>query len=111
MKDSPYFGRLTSKRSPAPEMFYIGLSSLWTAIRGTPGLRLACPISSLYYDYGLGYARYEPRGEIRGTVTKKRQYKIENGKLAYMIDTDITIADELLQRALSAHADDRCAVS
>ncbi|MGI6149956.1 MAG: HelD family protein [Limnochordia bacterium] len=110
MKDSPYFGRFDfqAEGSPAPEMFYIGLGSFVDSHTGHPLVYdWRAPISSLYYDYGLGYARYEaPGGEIRGTVTKKRQYKIENGKLAYMIDTDITIADELLQRALSAHADE-----
>ena len=65
------------------------------------------PISSLFYDYGLGPASYTaPMGTIYGTITKKRQYKIENGKLLYMLDTDLKIDDEMLQRALSDSTDE-----
>ena len=45
-------------------------------------------------------------GKVTGTVTRKRQYKISSGRLIYMLDTDVVIDDELLQRALSEHADE-----
>lgn len=110
MQDSPYFGRFDFRPegSLQPEMFYIGLGSLVDRETGIPLVYdWRAPISSIYYDYGLGAAEYEaPMGTIRGTVTKKRQYKIENGELVYMLDTDVTIDDEILQRVLSEHADD-----
>lgn len=110
MKHSPYFGRFDfqAEGSPQPEMFYIGRGSL---VDSETGEQLVydwrAPVSSIYYDYGLGSAAYEaPMGTVQGTVTKKRQYKIEDGRLIYMLDTDVTIDDEILQQELSQHANE-----
>lgn len=110
MQDSPYFGRFDFQPDdfPFPESFYIGIGTLVDRKTGIPLVYdWRAPIASIFYDYGLGPASYTaPMGEISGKVTKKRQYKIENGKLLYMIDTDLKIDDEILQRALSASSDE-----
>jgi DNA helicase-2/ATP-dependent DNA helicase PcrA len=110
MQDSPYFGRFDfqAEGSSEQEMYYIGLGSLIERASGEPLVYdWRAPISALYYDYGLGSAAYEaPVGKVTGTVTRKRQYKISSGRLIYMLDTDVVIDDELLQRALSEHADE-----
>lgn len=110
MQDSPYFGRFDFQPEdfPFPESFYIGIGTIVDRATGIPLVYdWRAPISSLFYDYGLGPASYTaPMGTIYGTITKKRQYKIENGKLLYMLDTDLKIDDEMLQRALSDSTDE-----
>ncbi|MGS0933448.1 RNA polymerase recycling motor HelD [Bacillus velezensis] len=108
LKTSPYFGRVdfTEKGESSSERIYIGLTSLmdenneqfliydWRA-----------PISSLYYQYSPGKARYEvPEETIEGDITLKRQFIIKNGTLKAMFNTDMTIGDEMLQEVLSGHS-------
>ncbi|MCD7035920.1 UvrD-helicase domain-containing protein [Metabacillus sp. GX 13764] len=109
LEKSPYFARVDFKESndPASDAIYLGTSSFhdpetdeflvfdWRA-----------PISSLYYDFGLGEAEYEANNVlIQGEMTLKRQYRIVNGKIKSMFDTGISIGDELLQEALGRNAD------
>ena len=109
LKDSPYFGRIDFQEEgeSQPESIYVGIASLldqdnehfliydWRA-----------PISSLYYDYGLGQAAYETPGAglIQGEIGLKRQYIIRSSVLKGMFDTGITIGDELLQEVLGNNA-------
>ena len=66
------------------------------------------PISSMFYDYELGEATYtSPVGEISGDVSLKRQYRIRKGKMEYMIESSLTVHDEILQKELSNNADDK----
>ncbi len=59
------------------------------------------PISSVFYEFELGDAYYFcPTGVVKGSLSQKMQYKIENSKLVYMFDTSVTIRDEILQQAL-----------
>lgn len=97
-KDSPYFARIDFKDANENLVYniYIGLGSVeknfdfyvfdWRA-----------PISSMFYDYGLGHASYVcPDGEIKGDILLKRQYKIRNGKIIEIYDSDNKIDDEIL---------------
>ncbi|NNF21018.1 MAG: AAA family ATPase, partial [Saprospiraceae bacterium] len=60
------------------------------------------PISSLFYDFELGKAFYETNDrKINGDITRKRQFRIRNGQMEYMLDTDVTIHDEVLQKELN----------
>ncbi|GAA0324175.1 DNA helicase IV [Bacillus carboniphilus] len=109
LHDSPYFGRIDFHEDDEAEVdsIYIGIASLmdqnnedfliydWRA-----------PISSLYYDYGLGAATYKTPGygDITGEIKLKRQYIIRNGLLKGMFDTGVTIGDELLQEVLGNNA-------
>ena len=38
-----------------------------------------------------------PRRLVEGELTLKRQYKINNGKIEYMFDSNLKIDDEILQ--------------
>ena len=66
------------------------------------------PIASLFYDYGIGKAKYEaPEGEINGDISLRRQYKIENNKLVRVFDNDLNVVDECLQEVLSEKSSDK----
>ncbi|WP_088051191.1 RNA polymerase recycling motor HelD [Virgibacillus dakarensis] len=108
LENSPYFGRIDFLEAGQTESepIYIGVASLmdkhdenflvydWRA-----------PISSLYYDFSPGKAKYETiEGTIAGEMTLKRQFIIRNGLLKGMFDTGITIGDQLLQQALGNNA-------
>ena len=69
------------------------------------------PIASMYYDFDAGRASYEtPNGICEGEISKKRQYKITDGKIEYMFDTKTTIRDELLGRVLAENTDKKLKV-
>ncbi|WP_243354522.1 RNA polymerase recycling motor HelD [Bacillus litorisediminis] len=109
LKDSPYFGRVDFREEgeSKSDSIYVGIASLldhsnenfliydWRA-----------PISSLYYDYGLGTAAYQTPGDgqIQGEINLKRQYIIRSSVLKGMFDTGVTIGDELLQEVLGNNA-------
>ena len=60
------------------------------------------PICSLFYDYEVGPCSYiAPGGEYKGELKRKRQYKIENGKLLGIFDNSLNINDEVLQDVLA----------
>ncbi|KRE97744.1 helicase [Paenibacillus sp. Soil766] len=106
---SPYFGRIDFHEDGQgfSEQVYIGVSSFVD----TDGLSFLVydwrtPIASMYYDYSPGSASYDtPGGRIAGTMEQKRQYQIREGRLQNVIDTSLTIGDELLQQVLGKGAD------
>ena len=64
------------------------------------------PVSSLFYDYDKGPAQFKaPSGVICGEIVKKKQFKIKNGTIVYVLENDMNIDDEILQQALCEHAD------
>ncbi|WP_264740619.1 RNA polymerase recycling motor HelD [Cytobacillus firmus] len=109
MEEVPYFGRIDFMEdgSSDQEQIYIGISSL----RDASGENFLiydwrAPISSVYYDYQPGPAKYEtPGGTIQGTLEKKWQYLIRGGVLQSMFDTSLTIGDEILQEVLGKGTD------
>lgn len=109
--DSPYFGRVDFRRhgTEATRSHYIGVHGFWDP--DTQDLRVhdwRAPVSSLYYDYESGDAAFQaPDGVAEGRIAGKRQYKIEGGKLQYLLESSINIGDEILQRELSQSADDK----
>ena len=114
MLNSPYFGRIDFVEEeegvePQSEQIYVGISTLrddetdefliydWRA-----------PISSMFYDCGLGKASYDCSvGTISGRITIKRQYKIVNGTMQYLFNADLKIDDEVLQEILGKSVDDK----
>ncbi|CQR71795.1 Helicase IV [Sporomusa ovata DSM 2662] len=110
MLKSPYFGRIDFSEAHYndTEKIYIGIGSL----AGEDGEFLVydwrAPVSSMFYDYGLGDAAYTcPAGEINGTITLKRQYKIADGHIQYMFDSDLTIDDDILQELLAKSVNEK----
>ncbi|MFY4775000.1 RNA polymerase recycling motor HelD [Metabacillus sp. RGM 3146] len=111
LQKSPYFARIDFKENDEreSEQIYLGINSFQDAETDTFLIYdWRAPISSVYYDFGVGPASYEAHDEtIEGEVTLKRQYIIRNGKMNSMFDTGITIGDELLQEVLGKNADSK----
>lgn len=109
MLDSPYFGRVDFcyEQEEEPETYYIGIGNLAKGRAQDPYVfDWRAPVSGLFYDYDKGAAQFvAPAGVLSGEITKKKQYKIKNGKLIYVLENDMNIDDEILQQALSEHAD------
>ncbi len=111
MLKSPYFGRIdfTETDECGSELIYIGIGSLSDKETGSFMIYdWRAPVASMFYDYGQGAAAYHcPAGTITGVITLKRQFKILNGQIEYMFDSDLKIDDEILQQLLSKSADDK----
>lgn len=111
--DIPYFGRIdfseTKKENCNSIPVYIGIHTFYdinTKMNLIYDWR--APISGMFYDHELGEASYaSPVGEIKGEISLKRQYRIRNGKMEYMIESSLTVHDDILQKELSANTDDK----
>ncbi len=105
MIDNPYFSRIdfTEDGYDDTEKIYIGLFNLMDD--NTHEIKVydwRAPISSVYYRSEIGPVEYKaPSGTIHGTVSLKRQYKINKGNLEYFFDSNVNIVDEMLMEALS----------
>ena len=108
---SPYFGRIDfQKATDSNETpIYVGLATFTDeTIRQNLIYDWRAPISSMFYDFELGDAEYEtPSGKVSGKISLKRQYKIRDGVMEFMIENAVSIHDEVLQRELSKSADDK----
>ncbi|MBT2557412.1 AAA family ATPase [Hymenobacter sp. ISL-91] len=107
---SPYFGRLdfaVAGREAAP--VYIGIYSFFDELqRANLIYDWRAPISSMFYDFEPGPASYTtPAGSVRGTIGLKRQYRIRDGRMEFMLDSDVNIQDDVLQRELAKSSDDK----
>ena len=106
---SPYFGRIDFRRDGRNNnmQVYVGLTTIKEGMNFYV-FDWRTPIASLFYNYSVGEAQYEaPRGIIKGQIDLRRQYKIENGELKRVIESDITIDDEFLQEILSNSSSDK----
>lgn len=64
------------------------------------------PISSVYYDGGLGKTTYAtPDGEREVDVALKRQFMVDDGKILTVFDTDETVGDQMLLEVLDESSD------
>ena len=102
---SPYFGRVDFRPdSGDPFTAYIGTATIMD--KSTFTARVCdwrAPVASLFYENGRGRTFFEsPDGSCPGEVTLLRQYRIENGELLLMLDSEVRIDDTLLMNALSA---------
>ncbi|GAA0764906.1 RNA polymerase recycling motor HelD [Clostridium subterminale] len=110
MISSPYFARMdfTEEGEEKAEKCYIGISNLINENFDFLIYDWRAPISSMFYDYEMGSAYYKcPDGIINGKISMKRQYKISDGKIDYMFDSNIKIDDEVLQDILSKSSDNK----
>lgn len=110
MISSPYFARMDFKEEgeEKAEKCYIGISNLINEDFDFLIYDWRAPISSMFYDYEIGNAYYKcPEGIINGKISMKRQYKISDGKIDYMFDSNIKIDDEVLQDILSKSSDNK----
>ncbi|MEX2169068.1 MAG: UvrD-helicase domain-containing protein [Pirellulales bacterium] len=108
---SPYFGRIDVRivDRTAVSPTYIGVHSLYDAETETQLIHdWRAPISSMFYEFELGDAFYEaPEGRTNCKLLRKRQYRIENQELAFMLETSLNIQDDILQKELSQASDDK----
>ena len=108
----PYFGRidfLEKKENSKVMPIYIGIHTFYDPeSRATLIHDWRAPVSSMFYDHELGEAGYRsPSGEIKGEISLKRQYRIRGGKMEFMIESALTVHDDILQKELSSNADDK----
>ena len=107
-KNTPYFARIDFESKANNEKCYIGKLGVQDYDNNIITVDWRAPISSLYYDSNIGECSYEaPDGTIKGNLTLKRQYTIENSKLINFNDVDTVSNDELLKPYLSVSADNR----
>jgi DNA helicase-2/ATP-dependent DNA helicase PcrA len=106
---SPYFGRIDFKTGGNEDPIYIGIYTFFDETSRTNLIYdWRAPISSMFYDFELGDAWYEtPSGRISGEIILKRQYRIRDGKMEFMIENAVNIHDEILQKELSKSSDDK----
>ena len=105
---SPYFGAIDFDSNEEGFLSYkIGLKGIkdgstiyvvdWRA-----------PFSELYYNYDVGYGEYfTGLNKVTGNIKSKKQYKIENGKIIFCIESDIKIDDQILQEVLAKTASEK----
>ena len=108
IQNKPYFGSIIFNNDlDGTQNIYIGITHVEDNLNYYVH-DWRSPICSLFYDYELGEAQYEaPAGIIKGTITKKRQYTIEDAKLLHIFDNEINIDDELLQQVLATESSDK----
>lgn len=110
--DIPYFGRVDFKEkkdSSSSLPIYIGIHTFFDFKKKKNLIYdWRAPISSMFYDYELGEAAYSsPAGEVHGIISLKRQYRIRKGIMEYMIESSVTVHDDILQKELKSNADDK----
>ena len=106
----PYFARIDFKENNAnnERKIYIGKTGILNDKYDVIVTDWRAPISSIYYDGQLGNVEYEcPDGIIKGDLSKKRVYTIENSILKDYQDIDITTNDEFLQECLNENSEAR----
>ncbi|MBT9395248.1 AAA family ATPase [Hymenobacter sp. NST-14] len=107
---SPYFGRIDfGARGQAAEPVYIGVHSFFDEQRRANLIYdWRAPVSSMFYDFELGDAFFTtPSGRITGRIERKRQYRIRDGRLEFMLENDVNIHDDVLQQELAKSSDDK----
>lgn len=106
-RKSPYFGSIDFDKGDEILSYRIGLKGIkeggevyvvdWRA-----------PFSELYYNFDAGEGFYFVGDEkVEGTILSKKQYKIEDGKLIYCIESDVKIDDKVLQDVLAKTASEK----
>ncbi|MFW5435812.1 HelD family protein [Paenibacillus apiarius] len=111
LMQSPYFGRVDfiGDDETEEQAFYIGVHA-FADEHGPENLIYdwRSPISSMFYDFNAGRAFYTaPMGQVDGEIRLKRQYKITDGTMEYMLESSMNINDDVLQKELSRTADEK----
>ena len=107
-RSKPYFGRINFVDEHGESVsVYIGINGIYQGKSYVIDWR--APISSLFYNYGVGQASYiSPSGKVNGEIVGKWQYTIENGKLIQCVQVDgPSIDDQALRALLSGHSADK----
>ena len=108
LQKTPYFARIDFHElgEPKSETIYIGLASFSDKPDHFLVYDWRAPISSVYYDGGIGEVTYQtPDGEQAVDVKLKRQFQIEDSKIKTVFDTEEAVGDQMLLDALSEQSD------
>lgn len=108
--NTPFFGRIDflHDEDTKDTVCYIGKVGVLDDDGNPITVDWRAPISSLYYDSNIGYAKYlAPEGIMKGELKLKRQFNIQDGKLISYQDVNTVSDDELLKPYLSTSADNR----
>ena len=107
MEKKPYFARVDIKeQGEKQEKIYIGLASFSDEKDKFLVYDWRAPISSVYYDGGLGKVKYNtPVGEREVELELKRQFMVEDGQIVTLFDTDETVGDQMLLEVLDEGSD------
>lgn len=110
--DIPYFGRIDfreNRTGSETTPLYIGIHTFYDSHEKINRIYdWRAPVSSMFYDHEPGQAAYSsPAGEVNGEISLKRQYRIRKGRMEYMIESSLTVHDDILQKELSLNADDK----
>ncbi len=109
IEKKPYFASIVFKDDDE-EIFniYMSLTYLKDYSENNILYDWRSPICSLFYDYETGPCSYAaPGGEFSGELKRKRQYKIEDGKLLGVFDNSLNINDEVLQEVLATESSEK----
>lgn len=105
LRNVPYFGRIDFRQNGAAHSLpvYVGVHNFFDEeSKSNLVYDWRAPISSMFYDFELGKAFYQTDNtKIEGTIDAKRQFRIRFGEMEYMLDSDITIQDDVLQKELN----------
>ena len=102
-KKNPYFTRVdfVYDGEQTAEKIYIGSFSFSTKEERLLIYDWRAPIASIFYDYDLGEAHFRtPAGTASGDIQRKRQIKFKDGAIDYVVESDTTVFDEVLQNEL-----------
>lgn len=106
-RKSPYFGSIDFKLPNELLSYRIGLKGIkedgkiyvvdWRA-----------PFSELYYNFDVGKGYYYVGDDkVTGDILSKKQYKIEDGKMIFCLESNIKIDDSILQEVLAKASSDK----
>ncbi|MBN2526061.1 MAG: ATP-binding domain-containing protein [Deltaproteobacteria bacterium] len=109
---SPWFGRIDFRKNQnqsVPLKIYVGIHTFQDAkTRENLIYDWRAPVSTMFYDYELGPAKYNsPMGIVEGELELKRQFRIRNGQMEFVLESGLNIMDDVLQEELSRTSDDR----
>ncbi|MEA3443297.1 MAG: helicase, partial [Bacteroidota bacterium] len=108
---TPYFGRIDFVREGENNRLpvYVGIHSFLDLAENINLVHdWRAPISGMFYDFELGKAHFEaPTGITEGEILLKRQYRIRQGEMEFMLESSLNIHDDILQKELSATSDEK----
>lgn len=110
MINSPYFGRFdfTYEGDDETESFYIGRFGHTTKQGEVLIYDWRAPVCNMYYEYELGPAIYTvDQRQFNGTLTQKKQIRIEQSNIQYVLNSSMTIQDAILQQTLHTQGSDK----
>lgn len=100
-RKSPYFGSVDFSYPKGLLSYRIGLKG----IRDDKNVYIVdwrAPFSELYYNFDAGNAYYYVgENKVEGNLLSKKQYKIEDGKLVFCLESNVKIDDSILQEVLA----------